>query len=48
MYSSLTVYLFCKPKKEANCGCLPMGLCISPCVVMKLHMKEGVKEYDIL
>ena len=30
-----------------NCGCLPTNLCISPCVGMGPHVREGVKKHDI-
>ena len=33
--------------KEANCGCLHMGLFIYLCVGMRLHIREGVGVHDI-
>lgn len=37
----------CVSLKEASCGCLPMGLCISPCAGIGQHVREVVKEHDI-
>lgn len=33
--------------QEANCGCLPMSLCIYPHIGMKQHIRKGVKEHDM-
>ena len=50
MYLKLTTaYLYpqlLSPKK-VDCGCLPVGLCVSPRVDIGQHMREGVGVHDM-
>ena len=46
-YRKLTSPIYCVSLKEANCGCLHMGLFIYLCVGMRLHIREGVGVHDI-